>query len=145
VILRSLAGNSAWGLGLDLGLQYDLSSALTLGVTATDITSSFISYDNGTKESILPSVKLGGVYSYRHRGSPPELSPDGEFYLRAATRRRNFAWHNIIGRSLGRRVSLREPRVFRAGSDIGRLTLIARWVGFNFPSDAAFGPQDLDK
>jgi hypothetical protein len=64
VIVRSLGDDGGYGLGVDLGLQYDPPAPLTLALTVTNATSSFISYDNGTKESIYPVVKLGGAYRH---------------------------------------------------------------------------------
>ena len=59
VILRGLGDNSAYGLGLDLGMQYNPFAGADLAIALTDATSSFLSYDNGTRESILPAVKVG--------------------------------------------------------------------------------------
>jgi hypothetical protein len=146
VILRSLADNSAWGLGLDLGIQCDVSSSLTLGLTAADITSSFISYDNGSKESILPSVKLGGVYSYRRQWFTARVVGEGEFLFEG----RDRAAQMSLGRASldthwGGELAYEDLVFFRAGSDIGRLTL-GVGIGFNrFRLDAAFmDHKDLD-
>ncbi len=146
VILRSLAGNSAWGLGLDLGAQYDVFPTLTLGLTAADITSSFISYDNGTKESILPSVKLGGVYSYRHQWFTARVVADGEFLFEGRDKAAQMSLGTAsLDTHWGGELAYENLVFFRAGSDIGRLTL-GVGVGFNrFRLDAAFmDHKDLD-
>jgi len=138
-ILRSAAGASAWGLGLDLGLQYDVFSALTLGVTAADVTSSFISYDNGTKESVLPSIKLGGVYSYRRQWFTARLIADGEFLFEGRDKAAQVSLGTAsMDTHWGGELSYEDRVFFRAGSDIGRLTL-GVGVGFSrFRLDAAF-------
>jgi hypothetical protein len=139
IILRSLAGYDAWGLGLDLGAQYDVSPALTLGLTAADLTSSFISYDNGTKESILPSVKLGGVYSYRHQWFTARIVADGEFLFEGRDQTAQMSLGTAsLDMHWGGELAYENRVFFRGGSDIGRLTL-GVGVGFNrFRLDAAF-------
>jgi hypothetical protein len=146
VILRSLAGNSAWGLGLDLGMQYDVFPTLTLGLTAADITSSFISYDNGTKESILPSVKLGGVYSYHRQWFTALIVADGEFLFEGRDKAAQMSLGTAsIDTYWGGELAYENHVYFRAGSNIGRLTL-GVGIGFNrFGLDAAFmNHKDLD-
>jgi hypothetical protein len=59
LIYRHIVDNSAFGLGIDLGLLYSPTSHLSLGANLKDAVSTFLSYDNGTKETISPSLRTG--------------------------------------------------------------------------------------
>jgi hypothetical protein len=61
VIYRKLADNSAFGMGLDGGVLYSPYDFLALGANLMDLTATFLTYDNGTTESIYPTLKIGGV------------------------------------------------------------------------------------
>ena len=61
IIYRKLADNSAFGMGLDCGALFSPYDFLTLGANLMDITATFLSYDNGTTESIYPSLKIGAA------------------------------------------------------------------------------------
>lgn len=139
VIVRSLANYSAWGLGIDLGAQYDVSSALTVGVNATDITSSFLSYDNGTKESILPAVRLGAVYAYQRQWLTARLIGEGEFLFEGREQAAQVSAGSVsLDTHWGGELAYEDLVFFRAGSDIGRLT-VGVGVSINrFKIDAAF-------
>jgi hypothetical protein len=139
VIVRSLAGNGAWGLGMDLGLQYDASSALNLGVSVTDITSSFISYDTGTRESILPAIRVGAAYRLQRKWLTARLVGDGEVLFEG---REETAQVSLGRASLdthwGGELAYENLVFFRAGSDVGRLTLGVGVGVKRFKVDAAY-------
>ncbi|MCJ7508306.1 MAG: PorV/PorQ family protein, partial [candidate division Zixibacteria bacterium] len=61
VIYRKLADNSAFGMGLDGGVLYSPYDFLTLGANLLDLTATFLTYNNGTTESIYPTLKTGGA------------------------------------------------------------------------------------
>jgi hypothetical protein len=63
VLYRTLVGHSAWGAGLDAGLTYDVAPRATLAFVARDLTTTFMSWDTGTSESIAPSLSFGGQYT----------------------------------------------------------------------------------
>ena len=133
-------------MGLDVGIQYDVAPDLALGLTVSDITSSFLSYDNGTRESILPSVKLGGSYAYHYQRLIARAIIDAEFLFEG---RRSAAQFHTGRLSLdthwGGELGYDNLVFFRAGSDIGRLTF-GVGVAFNrFRLDGAFmDHKDLD-
>ena len=56
---------SAWGAGLDLGLTYAAATDLQLAFVAHDLTTTYMSWDTGTREHVSPSFDLGGRYSAR--------------------------------------------------------------------------------
>jgi hypothetical protein len=59
------AGHSAWGAGLDAGLTYAVRPELQLAFVAHDLTTTYMSWDTGTREHVSPSFDLGGRYSAR--------------------------------------------------------------------------------
>ena len=59
IIYRKLADNSAFGMGLDCGILFSPYGFLAFGANLMDLTATFLSYDNGTTESIYPSLKIG--------------------------------------------------------------------------------------
>ena len=62
-IYRSLMSNSAFGVGFDAGVIYSPLDKLYIGASVMDITSTYLSWDTGTKELISPTLKLGGGYN----------------------------------------------------------------------------------
>lgn len=62
IISRNLADNSAYGLGLDLGLQRSVTPHLRFGASLKNATSTLIFWDTGIKEMVKPSLSLGGAY-----------------------------------------------------------------------------------
>ncbi len=68
VLYRTLVGHSAWGAGLDAGLTYAVAPNATLAFMARDLTTTFMSWDTGTSESIAPSLSFGGQYT-QHMGT----------------------------------------------------------------------------
>ncbi len=62
VIRRSLAEESAWGLGFDVGLHYTPIDRLMLGANLQDITTTYLAWSTGKKENISPTAKIGGAY-----------------------------------------------------------------------------------
>jgi len=59
LIYRHIVDNSAFGLGIDLGLLYTPTSYFNLGANLKDAVSTLLSYDNGTRETISPSLRTG--------------------------------------------------------------------------------------
>ena len=59
-VYRTLVGHTAWGAGLDAGMTYQAADKIALAVVARDLTTTFMSWDTGTSESIPPSLSLGG-------------------------------------------------------------------------------------
>ncbi len=58
-IYRHIVDNSAFGLGIDLGVLWSPKDYLSLGANLKDAVSTLLSYDNGTKETISPSLRTG--------------------------------------------------------------------------------------
>ena len=64
VLYRTLVGHSAWGAGLDVGAMYNLKPNVSLALVAKDLTTTLVSWDTGHRESVAPSVALGGQWTH---------------------------------------------------------------------------------
>ncbi len=63
-VYRTLVGHTAWGAGLDAGLTYQVTSNAAVAFVARDLTTTFMSWDTGTSESIAPSLSIGGQLTH---------------------------------------------------------------------------------
>ena len=61
-LYRAVDRFSAYGLGLDVGLRYELRPGLVLGANLRDLTTTPIVWDTDTTDRILPSACLGMAY-----------------------------------------------------------------------------------
>ncbi|RQW07715.1 hypothetical protein EH222_06670, partial [candidate division KSB1 bacterium] len=59
---QNIGDHSSLGFGLDLGLLYHISSALTLGAILQDISGTHITWDNGHRDAKMPELKYGLAY-----------------------------------------------------------------------------------
>lgn len=59
LIYRHIVDNSAFGMGIDLGLLFSPTGYLSIGANLKDAVSTLLSYNNGTKETISPSLRTG--------------------------------------------------------------------------------------
>ncbi len=62
LIRKSIADYSCYGLGFDLGAQYDIWG-VTLGANIQDATTTYLAWDTKEKERIWPTAKLGVAWS----------------------------------------------------------------------------------
>jgi hypothetical protein len=67
LLYRTLPGYSgshtAWGAGLDAGLTFAAAPHLTLAAVAHDFTTTYMSWDTGTREQVSPSFDVGAQYT----------------------------------------------------------------------------------
>ncbi len=63
LIRRTLADQSATGIGFDVGAVYSPMTNLSLGVNAQDITTTLVAWTTGQNELVSPTLKLGFAYS----------------------------------------------------------------------------------
>jgi hypothetical protein len=59
IISKMVGHNSAWGLGFDLGARYKFGRSGYLGIRISDVTTTFLGWDTGHNELILPSLVIG--------------------------------------------------------------------------------------
>lgn len=150
-IRKSIADESALGIGVDLGAIYRPWHALSLGLTAQDLTSTIIIW-NGETETISPTLKFGASYPFviaPIRGTLV-LAADSDVRFEG----RKYAAQRWAGSAsgdfhYGAEYWFREVLALRAGSDEGnftagagfRIPLGARALGFDY---AFLAHNDLD-
>ena len=64
ILRKGVDDYSAWGLGVDLGLLIHPTERLNIGLNLQDATTTLIAWDNGTRESISPTLKMGSGYTF---------------------------------------------------------------------------------
>jgi hypothetical protein len=81
VIRRTLADQSATGIGFDVGALYSPMANLFLGANAQDITTTLVAWSTGRNELVSPTLKLGAAYSIGLLGGhlAPALDVDVRF------------------------------------------------------------------
>jgi len=55
---------TSFGAGLDVGLLYMPMDAATIGIVVRDLTTTFISWSNGTRELIRPTLDTGVAFNF---------------------------------------------------------------------------------
>lgn len=72
IIRRSIGDATAWGYGIDLGAQYDLSPNWIAGLTLRDVTGTTIAWDGYSDDRIASTADAGIAY----RGAVPLIGGD---------------------------------------------------------------------
>jgi hypothetical protein len=62
LLFKTVAGESAEGLGVDLGVGRTVAKGVDVGLMARDLTTSILAWSTGRTEAILPSLALGGAW-----------------------------------------------------------------------------------
>ena len=63
LLYKTVADESAYGLGFDLGFGRTVARSLDVGLNVRDVTTSILGWSTGRTEAILPSVLAGGAWS----------------------------------------------------------------------------------
>jgi hypothetical protein len=63
LLFKTVAGESAEGLGVDLGLGRTIGKGLDVGLMARDLTTSILAWSTGRTEAVLPSLTVGGAWT----------------------------------------------------------------------------------
>lgn len=74
VVRQGLVGNTSFGMGADLGLLYELRRDATLGIKFSDITTTQISWDTGTREVVSPSITFGAQWTRQLAGLRSQIT-----------------------------------------------------------------------
>lgn len=61
VVRQDLLDNGSFGMGADLGVLWSVSQALRFGARLADITTTQLYWDTGTRETVNPSLYIGGA------------------------------------------------------------------------------------
>lgn len=139
VVMRNLPGNFAYGLGLDAA-WWGQGRKWRAGVKVADVTTTFLSYDSGRKETINPHVSGGGEIELPRvaRDISTLLAAEAETYFEGRKTAAQY-WSGSVSVDLhvGFEVAYRDLLFARIGSDAGRLALGAGFVLGRWAVDAA--------
>jgi hypothetical protein len=81
LIRRSIADQSATGIGFDIGAIYAPHPNVLLGINAQDITTTLVAWSTGRNELVSPTLKIGGAYFFDFLGGrfAPAIDVDVRF------------------------------------------------------------------
>ena len=138
-IYKTVGSNSAYGLGLDLGLIYRPMPILALGANLQDATTTFVAWNTGTTDIVTPCLKMGSSISPEVPFAKGKLTLAMDGDVRYENRR--TASQYSMGRAsldmhYGAEFWYKEVVAARIGSDVGRFSFGAGVKGteqrFNF-------------
>jgi hypothetical protein len=124
LIYRDIPTSSAYGLGADIGATYRAFDFLTAALVVKDFTTTLLSYDTGTKESIYPTVVTGLRFNRRWNDFNFMLTADGDFRFENIRDAAEFWMGSIsLDTHWGAQAGYKDMIFARGGVDIGRLAL----------------------
>ncbi|SYZ72372.1 conserved hypothetical protein [Candidatus Zixiibacteriota bacterium] len=137
LIYRDIVAAKGYGISFDAGALYQPLPYARLGLAITDVTSGLIHYDNGTTESIYPTVKPGLLLWRKFSDFTGRLAVSGDLKFEGIRRGAQYWMGNIsLDTHYGAEISYREMFFGRAGFDIGDLTagvgMLINRVQFDF-------------
>jgi hypothetical protein len=137
LIYRDIVAAKGYGVSFDAGALYQPLPFARLGLAVTDLTTGFIHYDNGTTESIYPTVKPGLLISHKLSDFTGRLAISGDLKFEGIQRAAQYWVGNIsLDTHYGAEISYREMFFGRVGFDIGDLTagvgLVLNRMQFDF-------------
>ena len=141
ILQKGFDNTSAWGLGFDVGAQYQAHEHLILGANLQDASTTILAWDTGVKELIVPTLKLGAASPFRIGFLPGNFLPVFDMDIRFEGR--EFASQANLGTASfdfhsGLEYAFTEQLAARIGSDVGHFTAGAG-IRFNkFIVDYAF-------
>ncbi|MDD5540443.1 MAG: hypothetical protein PHG61_07120 [Candidatus Marinimicrobia bacterium] len=119
-IYRSLGDDKAYGLGFDVAVLYQLTPRINLAAVLNDATTTFMLWNDGEREIIVPSLRLGGSAHYTLKKISLQINPlvgaDILFEGRQNTADLNLGGITARAR-LGLEVIYKETLALRAGRD----------------------------
>jgi hypothetical protein len=144
-IYKGIGDISAWGLGFDIGALYNPTGNLQLGLNLTDLTTTYLAWNNGTKELIPPSLRIGVAYPLELGMLSGRVTPTVDILVRFENRR--YSSQANLGRAsfdflMGWEYEFSNAVALRVGSETGNL---AAGVGLHLPKldiDYAFLSHD---
>jgi hypothetical protein len=123
-IYRDIPTSSAYGLGADIGLKYAAFDFLTVALVVRDFTTTLLSYDTGTKESIYPTVTAGFMLHRQFGNWDAMLTADSDFRFENLRDAAEF-WMGSVSADThwGAQLGYKSRIYARGGIDIGRMSL----------------------
>jgi hypothetical protein len=145
MVRKSIASYTCYGLGFDLGTKFDLFPGTTLGANIQDATTTFLAWDTGERERILPTAKLGVAQKWRLPSMDGTLTLAADADVRFENRLLADEYH--AGRvtadtHYGAEFVYRDLVGIRAGFAMSQLTAGAGVHLGGFTVDYAFGKHE---
>lgn len=125
VISRTIMDHSGWGLGFDAGAQMRFSDAFSVGLTLQDVFGTYLFYDTGTRESVLPTAKLGmsAQWPIRRFASVLTFSMDGDFRFEGRKASAQYHMGEVsLDTHMGFELMVKDRVGLRLGGSEGNLT-----------------------
>ena len=132
-LLKQLGEQSAWGLGFDVGMIYHLTNRINLGANLQDATTTLLVWEQGRKEAIIPTLKLGAGYIWESPLIAGWLIPTFDVDIRFENRQTASQAHLgavSFDSHFGFEYQFKKIIALRAGMDAGRFT---SGVGIHLP------------
>lgn len=145
VVYKTIGSNSAYGLGVDIGILYHQSSLLSFGANLQDATTTFLSWNTGTTEIILPTLKTGFSLNKEIEKlySLLSLSVDADFRFEGRKIASQYSYGKISADThLGAELIYKKTISVRLGSDIGKFSTGGGIIYKRFRVDYAFLGDD---
>ncbi|HCL00517.1 MAG TPA: hypothetical protein DHW42_10500 [Candidatus Marinimicrobia bacterium] len=120
ILSKSLGSTDAWGFGFNLSALYRLLPSLQVGAIVRDVTTTFLYYPDGDNEFILPSVQLGGVYTFAPSAIPIVFRPSAglDMIFEGETNQSDLSLgFTSSGFRLGLEIQVKKFILLRAGRD----------------------------
>lgn len=144
LIYRDLVDVTAVGFGLDVGARYTPHPWWSGAVTVYDLTTTLLAYDNGTKESVNPSMVLGAAFHPRWERVDVSLVTDGLVQFEGRQLGAQFHQGKIsLDLRWGVEVRYRNRLALRGGMDAENPTLGVGVRFRRFSVDGAWKSDDL--
>lgn len=125
MVYRQLMDYSAWGLGLDAGLLWKPTGALSLGMNLQDITGTHLFWNNGHSEVVNPTAKLGAAFTVplRKFSSVLTVGLDGDFRFEGREYSAQYSRGEVsLDTRAGMELLIRDTVGIRLGSSEGNMT-----------------------
>lgn len=132
-LIHLLGEHTGSGLGFDLGLTKSFNEQLKAGLSVYDVLTSWVLWDNGTKEITSPTIALGGSYSTPVLSLPVKTAIIADILLHTEGRAVSdyFSVRNVGGNfRIGTEVIINGNTILRLGrneKDIFSAGLGVRW------------------
>lgn len=134
LVRRSLADNSANGLGFDAGFLYSASNKLRISGMFRNITTTLIAWDTGRKELVSPTLRFGTAYILPLPGLNSYLVPNFDFIINTQNSP-NLLDSNLdsgpISGAIGGELAIQDRLFLRGGYD--ELQRLSFGVGIQIP------------
>jgi len=119
-IYRSLGDDKAYGLGFDIGALYQLTPRINLAAVFNDVTTTFMLWNDGEREIVAPSFKLGGSAHYALKRLPLKFNPSigADILFEGEENSADLTLGGVVIRArLGMELIYKDVLAIRAGRD----------------------------